>query len=719
MILMTSIISSAHTVGGAALSSLSFARVRRHMPLLACAALAAAALPSGSGAAPASPGRAAETIPGSYIVVFHGSVASAPAKTDKLEKDKGFKARHRYGRAIKGFSARLSQRQVDELRRDAQVALVAPDRPVEASAMVPLAAGDSAPTGVRRMAAATTTSAREASTAQVAVIDTGIDLSHPDLNAADGRNCVSSGPAQDDEGHGTHVAGTIAARNNGSGVVGVAPGTRVRAVKVLDSRGSGTFSQIICGIDWVTSTRTDADPSNDISVANLSLGGPSSALAPCATTSDPLHRAICASTAAGVTYVVAAGNDGWDYDYAPAPDAPAVYPEVLTVTAASDSDGRPGALGGTNACGEPDDRYASFSNYATGAAAQAHTIAGPGVCIRSTLPGGAHGTMSGTSMASPHLAGAASLCRTASGACAGKTPAQVIATLRGAAQRYTTAIPGFGFAGDPTRPVSGRHYGFLDWSGVDTAAPQVSATTPAANATGVGTSSAVTVAFSEPMDRASAQSAFALRRADGSTVAGSFSWAGNTLTFRPASVLAGGAAYTASVGTGALDAAGNRLGAARTWSFTTLGSAGGSPSGTVLEVGSLRGGAASALSADDNVFYEIASTTTGTRTSSWYGRVTGVANSLTSLGVSYRGKSSATCSQTVLVFRWTTATWVQLDLRSVGPTEVQVDRPVTGTLADYVSGTTGDGEVRVRVRCTSTTTAFVTSGDMLRVTHTR
>ncbi len=122
--------------------------------------------------------------------------------------------------------------------------------------------------------------------------------------------------------------------------MGVAPGTKLYAAKVLAANGGGAISQVICGIDWVTGTRTDADPDNDIEVANMSLGGIGAPVEPCATTTDPQHRAICASTAAGVTYVVAAGNECWEFDYGPAPATPAAYPEVLTVSAMGDSDGR-------------------------------------------------------------------------------------------------------------------------------------------------------------------------------------------------------------------------------------------------------------------------------------------------------------------------------------------------------------------------------------------
>ncbi len=304
------------------------------------------------------------------------------------------------------------------------VEFVSPDLEVHAVGSVPLQAGDSAPTGIRRIDAASATTARQASTVNVAVIDTGIDLSHPDLNAASGKNCVSSSsPPRDDNGHGTHVAGTIGAKNTGSGVVGVVPGTLQYAVKVLNSSGSGTWSQVICGIDWVTANASALN----IKVANMSLGGGGSNDNNCGNSNnDALHKAICNSTAAGVTYVIAAGNSNANF----ASSVPASYPEVLTVTAMTDSDGLGGALGGAPTCrsGEQDDRYASFSNYANSSTDRNHTIAGPGTCIYSTWVSGSthtYNTISGTSMATPHVAGSVALCfgdGGAAGPCDGHDP---------------------------------------------------------------------------------------------------------------------------------------------------------------------------------------------------------------------------------------------------------------------------------------------------------
>ena len=142
---------------------------------------------------------------------------------------------------------------------------------------------------------------------------------------------------------------------------------------------------MICGIDWVTQKARTLN----IKVANMSLAGFGFADGLCGNLlGDALNRAICRSTDAGVTYVAAAGNSGQDFSIS----VPAAYPEVLTVTAMSDSDGAGGALGGAPTCrtGESDDRYASFSNFAdpTDSGGQAHMVAAPGVCIDSTWLGG-------------------------------------------------------------------------------------------------------------------------------------------------------------------------------------------------------------------------------------------------------------------------------------------------------------------------------------------
>ncbi|MGH3104141.1 MAG: S8 family serine peptidase [Gaiellaceae bacterium] len=387
-----------------------------------------------------------------YIVVLaDGADASAvEAEHGGLS---GVEIVHRYRHALNGYAAILPAAALDAIRADGRVLFVSPDREVRIAAQ-------SLPTGINRIDgdASSTLSGNGSGSVNVnvAVVDTGIDTSHPDLNVVGGQGCAPGLGYLDGNGHGTHVAGTIAAKDDANGVVGVAPGARLWAVKVLTDAGVGLTSDIVCGIDWVTSTRTDGNSTNDIAVANMSLGGGGSDDGNCGNSNnDAEHRAICNSVAAGVTYVVAAGNDGVDMRNS----TPASYDEVLTVTAMADFNGLPGG-GAPKICRtDVDDTYADFSNFATLAADQAHTIAAPGVCINSTWMLGGYNTISGTSMASPHVAGTAALC-ISTGACTG-TPAQIRSKLRADAQSYTTANPGYGFVGDPAQPVSGKYFGYL------------------------------------------------------------------------------------------------------------------------------------------------------------------------------------------------------------------------------------------------------------------
>jgi hypothetical protein len=578
----------------------------------------------------------------------------------------------------------------------------------------------------------------------VAVIDTGIDLAHPDLNTVHGTNCAGAGPAQDDHGHGTHVAGTIGARNNGSGVVGVAPATKLHAVKVLGADGGGTLGNVICGIDWVTATRQDADPANDIAVANLSFGGPGPPVQACATTTDPLHRAICASTAAGVTYVVAAGNSGWDFDYPPVPDLPAAYPQVLTVTAMSDADGMPGGAGGSPGCAssEQDDRYATFSNYASTPSGQAHAIAAPGVCITSDWAGGGTVTISGTSMAAPHVAGHVALCISEAGVpgpCAGLAPAQVISKLLSDAQGFNTSNPGYGYQGDPLRQVAGRYYGFLTHVGLegapalppppplpgptpsvtpsttlDSTSPTITAVSPD-DASPVATSTRVSATFSEPMDRPTVEGAFSLRGPGGGQVEGVFSWSGETMIFTPQQALSEGTTYTARIGTAASDTEGNTVQEERTWTFTTTRPEleWGSPVRIAIErrAGRVRRGGIEDLKLDDDRYYEVSSSRRGRRgISSWHATFAGLPPAASELQVSFRGKASRAVKQTIAIWRWSSSSWVTLDARRVGRAEIAVHM-TPAVAAEFVSGA---GEVRIRVRAIGRA-RFSTSADLLAI----
>jgi subtilisin len=437
-------------------------RGRAHLRAAGAALLGAALLLSTLGVAGAKAQGA-----GKYVVLYKKSVPSVTRETDGLERTKGFRSERRYAHAVKGFAARLSAQQVGALKADPEVASVTEDREVRALSTVPLADGEQVPpAGIRRIEASTTTTTRERSSAAVAVIDTGIDLNNPGLNAATGKDCITpGGTAQDDNGHGTHVAGTIAASNEGAGFVGVAPGTTVYAVKVLNASGFGTVSSVICGIDWVAANAA----AQNIKVVNMSLGGTGPAATTCATTTDPEHRAVCNAVNAGVSFVVAAGNSARAFDGA-ITSVPAAYPEVLTVTAMSDSDGLPGAAGGPPACRviEADDAAARFSNWASTTVGEAHTIAAPGVCITSTANGGGTAVKSGTSMATPHVAGSVALCigeGETAGPCAGLTPAEIIDRMRSDAAAHSTEVPTFGFLGDLATPLVGRFFGSLVWDG--------------------------------------------------------------------------------------------------------------------------------------------------------------------------------------------------------------------------------------------------------------
>jgi subtilisin len=342
-------------------------------------------------AAPSSDTGAAD----SYIVVLKDTAASGKVAKEHSSRHDA-QIGHVYRSALKGYSARMSPTAVARIQQDSRVLYVQRDGAVRTTAQT-------TPTGINRSNAdASPTAAIDGVdnrvNIDVAVIDTGVDLDHPDLNVytAGAVNCARGGKSADDgNGHGTHVAGTIGAVDNGDGVVGMAPGARIWPVRVLDNRGSGTFSGIVCGVDFVTAN------ADKIEVANMSLGGGGADDGNCGNSNnDAMHRAICNSVAAGVTYVVAAGNESSNA----AGSVPAAYDEVITVSALADFNGLPGGGAPATCRSDVDDTFADFSNYG----ADVDLIA-PGVCINSTWKGGGYSTISGTSMASPHVAGGAAL----------------------------------------------------------------------------------------------------------------------------------------------------------------------------------------------------------------------------------------------------------------------------------------------------------------------
>lgn len=370
-------------------------RIRRSIAVWIGALAAVSGSPVAAQAAPADP----DIVANAYIVTL---VGGDPVTVAASHAGQGAEVTHVYRAALKGYAARMSTRAARAVAADPRVAAVVPDRQVHA-------VGQIVPPGIARVGATVSSTrsgdGRTAVDVDIAIIDTGIDPKQKDLTVAGGVNCVPGGLSSADlNGHGTHVAGTAAARDNNSGVVGVAPGARLWAVRVLNSRGDGTWSSVMCGIDWVTAHAAT------IEVANMSLGG----FGPEGSCADGgLHQAICASVAAGVTYAVAAGNDASDA----AGFVPANFDEVITVSAITDFDGRPGGVGAPTCATGTDDTFASFSNYGSDV-----DLAAPGVCVLSTWRGGGTATMSGTSMASPHVAGAAALYRSTHPAA---SPAQV------------------------------------------------------------------------------------------------------------------------------------------------------------------------------------------------------------------------------------------------------------------------------------------------------
>jgi subtilisin family serine protease len=360
------------------------------------------------------PAKASEKIPNQYVVTFNDGV-DAEAAAAELGSSHRLAVMQVFKKAVKGFSALIPPGRLAAVRADSRVKGVGADRTVHKSAQT-------IPLGIDRIDAAPGSAGNDGSGVHVAVIDTGIDSDHPDLaaNFAGGVTLVT-GQAQtttggeDDEGHGTHVAGTIAAADNTADVVGVGANISLWGVKVLDSNGSGSFSDIIAGLDWVV----DDSLHPPIKVVNMSLGAYCSVCTEDSTdpTLQALRAAIQNTVAQGVTVVVAAGNDGGNSQYA----VPAAYDEVITVSAHTDTDGLPGGAGPSlkiPGLGKlNDDSLAKFSNYGADV-----DITAPGVSVLSTKMGGGTVKYSGTSMAAPHVAGAAALVLAAN---AGFTPAEV------------------------------------------------------------------------------------------------------------------------------------------------------------------------------------------------------------------------------------------------------------------------------------------------------
>jgi hypothetical protein len=352
--------------------------------------------------APAEPSTFGERpthVPDQYLVRFGRSVANPTAEAAKLVSAYGGgKVLQVYDDAVmKGCNVYIPGITSDRLASHPSVA------GVEQEGYCYLCA-ESTPNGVKRITTGaspqltrdparlglpnvTGTLVRASTTnVVIAVIDTGIDRTHPDLNVTES---IGFGYADgnDGNGHGTHVSGTIAAKQgNNLGVVGVFPGASLWSLRVLGPSGSGTYGNVAKALQHV---RANA---NRISAVNMSIGGGYSKM---------INDLVDACVDAGVPMVVAAGNEGRDARlYTPSSAA-----KACTVSALVDTDGLHGGRGKTATYGK-DDSFATFSNYGAGVDAIA-----PGVSIVSTLPRARYGSLSGTSMASPHVAGLMGLYR--------------------------------------------------------------------------------------------------------------------------------------------------------------------------------------------------------------------------------------------------------------------------------------------------------------------
>jgi subtilisin family serine protease len=360
----------------------------------------------------------------------------------------------------------------------------------------------------------------------VALLDTGYEGTHPDLaaiptvspyNARTGTTNVTDG-----YGHGTHVAGTIAAQtNNATGVAGIAPGITIMPVKVMDSNGQGYWSDFLEGVDWA---RT-----HGASIVNLSLGGPLSASQVAA-----FQPTFDAAYSAGVLVVAAAGNyDNSNGFY------PASFAHVISVSATNNNDAK-----------------ASFSNFGP-----AVDLSAPGVTIESTYIGATYQTMSGTSMATPHVVGVAALIRS-------YHPTYTVDEVESAMEVTSKDL---GAAGRDDYFGYGRIRAAeaVAWIAPDTIAPTAKLTSPTNGSTNVGETSRPIVGFSEDVAGAE-DTTIGLTTAGGTPVPSSVTYSSATrrATITPAATLASRTKYVVKIGAGIADLAGNLL-AATSFSFTT------------------------------------------------------------------------------------------------------------------------------------------------------
>jgi subtilisin family serine protease len=501
-----------------------------------------------------------ERVPNQYIVVLKDSAISPNSVVQQaLEaRNQGAELRHIYQYAIRGYAVRVPNQEVlDSILSNPAVDYVQPDQIARVSVQ-------DLPTGVNRVDGDLSSTksgdgAGSVDNVNIAILDTGIDLDHPDLNVYKEKAktfVLGTTTAQDDNGHGTKVAGLAAAKDNDFGVVGTAPGARLWAIKVLNSKGFGSTSEILKGVDYVTANFADID------TVNMSIQGNG--------TNEVLEQAINNSTEKGLTYVVAAGN----YHDDAANHWPAGFDKVITVSAIVDTDGKCGGSGDSTSGYGWDDDLASFSNFG-----KVVDIAAPGVRIETTALGGSYTTgnhFSGTSASAPLVTGAAALYK--SRHTLESSPSQIRDALVNSGSTSSILCDGKGHGGFIDNSFDGIPEPLLymasDSTPVDNTAPTVTSTDPKKDVTGVVVDTLVKATFSEPvLPSTVSTSTFTLNTANSpiTSIQGKVTLEnGNTVvTFDPTTpnTLAAGTKYTAKL-SGVKDSAGNQM-ADYSWSFTT------------------------------------------------------------------------------------------------------------------------------------------------------
>lgn len=660
-----------------------------------------------------------EQIP--IIVTLH-EVVTAPALENLLNMVGPFQVTHRFS-VINGFAATATPAQIKLLANIPGVAQVEEDSIVHTT-------NASAQTSFGVTKARTdlpgldgnadgNASLYSKDDLVAAVIDTGIDPNHLDLN--DGKVIAfkdyvgGKTDPYDNNGHGTHVAATIAGDGEaGAGGVnrGVAPGAALVGVKVLDVNGSGSMANVTAAIDWVVTNKA----TYGIEAINLSLS-----TSGCSNGSDATSQAVNNASAAGIVVVVAAGNAGPGTCTIASPGA---AQNAITVGAMADL-----GVGGFS--------LANFSSRGPTADNRIKPdVVGPGVGITSADAGTTNGylTYSGTSMATPFVVGTALLMRDIS---AGLTPQQVKAAITSSAIDWgrggnnTTAgstgadidygagrldsyaalaSVGAALTSPPAAPAHKRFDGNLSGTGAktditltitDTSFPlaatliEPSVTGPRASAPDFDlmlfAPNGSQVAIAETDKR---QEAMSINPVAGNYVLRVVSYNGSGPWFVDVS---------AGLGTSPPLPASVLL----------------KPTSTKVLTGSLASGGPAQLAADDNAYVLVNSNKAFTRTATWQAGIADVPRNATNLDITYKGKNSRNCTQKIHLWRWSDSTWVQVDSRTVGATEVLIaDLTPTGVLSNYVSGSGASGEVITRVQCKTTSGTFATSGDLLQLTYT-